>query len=1189
MDPVDPVEFEIAHLNMSDSDSDEHSDASNEIFDNSGFSPSCGLCRFDFCEDDSIIVFKEECEPWYTTYAAPRRCCFYITHAHQTFHQECADMAFPDLRSGLRLDPGIYHATLLEPAEEGEFPPPSVKARRVRWLQKTFAKTLHVIIEKRLPLEVCDNIATYSLEDRAVQVIRHHWLKKDRPKPGRRSFRTADNHDLWAQYVEFEGIRYVCSLSYTSRGGDESRVLSRLGSPANIFIAHDYLGVTDIIATFGNDLPKIEKQPGRWWTIFARCQAPFLLSGRFDGIKLRELGVYDDPHEYPKDPTDVRWASLPTTLNPIPMPPHPVKHLWSDGQIIRAVDWNMPGICGYAICICEDTIMKIIPHKTDEKLLYDFSGSTQYRYSWIYFPLDPGDRISEVWVRSYSVKRDDGEADPAATLLLRTNTGRLLTLGPQLKYGQPEGFNSHARYEAVGIMSQIHPCRMYFAFWQQDVSWMRFEGATTFSKLNLKLSRNEEHGLEPDNCQYHYSSAELEGVRQVTPCISWRKRRPDAILGLLLTYTDGRQRSVGQVRLDFLDTPIDVVSDTMWIVLPGVEESCPGCGTKHDTSGVDFISFNEPDEDKKTCIKIPFRGRLDWYFSEDDCHVFHHDDPVPQDEFLGILAQESAPGVLGTTRPGRVVKPFDVNQDQLSFTVKLEFEDPYYPDGDWESPVVSEVEERSFFPTCGLCRFEFDEGDSIIVCTTNAFIAARKGGNPWAAHYANFMANYEASDTCHDECVSYAMPPLITDGQLDPDISAATSRGNAWDDPQEPPGRRRWLENSSRRDMVDHVYPKKCLANAFGNQSIKVRGLGVVQCATSFLQFFRPGPYEVRWAMPPAPRKHSPKVLLDTDSSQFIQVVNWNMQDKMGYSFLIFEEGVETIIPHQAGNSATCDGLYPGHPRFNIWLYFPMDPDERVSEFWIRTLTMPTLNKFVLILLTNKGRSLVLGPQAAEPDLAYHSIVTLPQERSYSMFYTGGCNGGWLHFDSVSTWNHPEKRRCLPALRSFPDIMMDNGSYYTSAKLDEVREITPCLSWKQGREEGENQVILGLLLTYTDGRQSCVGEVRLDQLGTPKTVISEIMCIEYLEEKDDDPEDTNSYCYAAGITWFGFSEPLFSSSSSGKSKANPPDGQVFYGDGLDNSEEEIRPTKFLSVPMRGRLDWTKILYRTRLDYMLGWR
>lgn len=62
--------------------------------------------------------------------------------------------------------------------------------------------------------------------------------------------------------------------------------------------------------------------------------------------------------------------------------------------------------------------MKIIPHKSGEKQPYDFGSTSQYRYSWAYFPVDSDERIAEAWIRRYGVKLPKDSPSPAATLIV---------------------------------------------------------------------------------------------------------------------------------------------------------------------------------------------------------------------------------------------------------------------------------------------------------------------------------------------------------------------------------------------------------------------------------------------------------------------------------------------------------------------------------------------------------------------------------------------------------------------------------------------------------------------------------------------------------------------------------------------------------------------------------------------------
>ncbi|KAF4963233.1 hypothetical protein FSARC_8731 [Fusarium sarcochroum] len=655
--PAIPMDLEFEDHDFSDSD-DDGSDTSSLAFakENRGFSPSCGLCRFDFEEDDDIVVFEPGFdEPWEDTYEEPHSCTFFIHYALQTFHRGCVDI-LPDLMEDSQSGPEVYDATIREPKDER--PPPSFEARRVRWLQETSTTNLFTAINQRLPREVCERIAGYCLQERAAQVVRDLWLKDDRPKPGRISVPVTRRKTIWAQYTHFEGIRYVKSLSYESRGGDESEVLTaKPGARLNIFVAHNYLGVVDIVATVDDKLPSVEQKPGCWWAIFAQQKAPFCFKAKFDGIKMRDLVVVKTPHDCPEFPPELRWATLPTSVTPMPKPPFRWWHFHFDSEVIRTVEWNKPEIYGYAFCVWMDTIMKILPHETGQKLLYDFPSKRQYTYSWIYMPMDPGERISELWVRNYGVKRVDNTPGPATTLMLRTSKGRRLTLGPQLKFNQPSNFDPHATYKAVAVLPPTEPCRMYYATQDQSVTWMRFEKVSTRNQFKVQLSTNKAFELDPSECKYHYSSAELDGVRQITPCNSWRSHRPDAILGLLLTYADGRQRTVGEVRLDFLGDTIDVSSETMWLGHTERKEIGLNACCAHTASGIDWISFSKPeeeeeeeeddddddDEDSRGCFEVPMKGRLDWYFSDHQCHLFHHHKAgEPQNEFGEALAEEPA-------------------------------------------------------------------------------------------------------------------------------------------------------------------------------------------------------------------------------------------------------------------------------------------------------------------------------------------------------------------------------------------------------------------------------------------------------------------------------------------------------------------------------------------------------------------
>lgn len=124
--------------------------------------------------------------------------------------------------------------------------------------------------------------------------------------------------------------------------------------------------------------------------------------------------------------------------------------------------------------------------------------------------------------------------------------------------------------------------------------------------------------------------------------------------------------------------------------------------------------------------------------------------------------------------------------------------------------------------------------------------------------------------------------------------------------------------------------------------------------------------------------------------------------------------------------------------------------------------------------------------------------------------------------------------------------------------------------------------ITGLLLTYDDGSRSSVGQVRLDTMGTPRTVTSDTM---YLQYKGDvrGTLQTDSRLVDSGFDWFGFSEPLSSASSTKESNntdseshetKDSPQFEDLPSEG-DGVCESVTYTNTIAVPMSGRLDWNK--------------
>ncbi|KAF5647621.1 uncharacterized protein FTJAE_1677 [Fusarium tjaetaba] len=366
------------------------------------------------------------------------------------------------------------------------------------------------------------------------------------------------------------------------------------------------------------------------------------------------------------------------------------------------------------------------------------------------------------------------------------------------------------------------------------------------------------------------------------------------------------------------------------------------------------------------------------------------------------------------------------------------------------------------------------------------------------------------------------------------------------------------------------------------NIFIRHNGLGVskfIVTEEDLAEFKDDGPCEIRWAIPAAPAKHSPKIPLPKGlDSVFVRAFDWNKPGTLGYSFHVLDNVILHMNSHQAGSPPASEEYsradFPNVAR----LYLAMSPGESVSELWIRTYHE---HRSTLIVVTNHGRSLVVGTQANEPGATYHAIAKLPQNKPCPMFYMEAWSEriGWLHFDSVPTWRYAEQREIHPPWRSAPRPRRSwlPSSYHTSAKLDDVREVTPCKFWQTWYfDEGEK--ITGLLLTYTDGSRGSVGEIRPDKLGTPVAVTSDTMFFRYKGPFRDGP-DALSHMVEYGLDWFGFSEPLALASSAEESEHTSTELSEHEGgseaDSSEGSDSDglVNYTNTMVVPMNGRLDW----------------
>jgi hypothetical protein len=193
--------------------------------------------------------------------------------------------------------------------------------------------------------------------------------------------------------------------------------------------------------------------------------------------------------------------------------------------------------------------------------------------------------------------------------------------------------------------------------------WLVFEQATTWDRrrIDLSLPKPSKPTAYPDK-QFFSSTAKLRDVRTITVCRSWRHFLKEGIVGMLLTYADGCQRSIGQIRLDCMGAPLTVTSGKIWLGCDKSENEPLPEGFWLRTNKIKWVGVDTPLQDEKwEYFEVPLTGSLEWqsYKNWDYYYhsVYHHESSELQDEMDEVLAREAASGELAP----RVVKTFSVD------------------------------------------------------------------------------------------------------------------------------------------------------------------------------------------------------------------------------------------------------------------------------------------------------------------------------------------------------------------------------------------------------------------------------------------------------------------------------------------------------------------------------------------------
>ncbi|KAF5571539.1 hypothetical protein FPHYL_285 [Fusarium phyllophilum] len=287
-------------------------------------------------------------------------------------------------------------------------------------------------------------------------------------------------------------------------------------------------------------------------------------------------------------------------------------------------------------------------------------SSSQPEGVWVYIPVDRDERIAELWFRKEdpdSISTLPEHRFPKhRSLLVRTNKGRGFVVGTFIK----EACN--LTYQLIATFPPAGPSRMLYCKTKGGKIWLGFEQATTWEQHNIAVSFPEKSKFSIySSMAILASTAELRDVRTVTVCRGWRHEWNAGIIGMLLTYADGHQQSLGQIRLDRMEAPLTITSGKIWLGCDKSEMETLIEGFWPPTGRIKWVDMDKPlQHEDREYLELPLTGSLEWQSRTNWSHhshsVCHHESRVPPGEMDLVLAREAESG----GRPQGVFKTFSV-------------------------------------------------------------------------------------------------------------------------------------------------------------------------------------------------------------------------------------------------------------------------------------------------------------------------------------------------------------------------------------------------------------------------------------------------------------------------------------------------------------------------------------------------
>lgn len=394
-----------------------------------------------------------------------------------------------------------------------------------------------------------------------------------------------------AKYVYFEGEKYLSSLAIATVL-DAAYVM-----PKVIYIGEDHLGIRQVILSDSSTSPEIDCISGVWWK--AILVQGTTLKFYSDGVKIRQLTYFDGS-------VDQSTAHLPSCV----VPQHPEIRYRTrqfcqvpsrEPPRLSVFRYNSPNITGFSIC-CGPAPIALHAHTSDEDLSF-YQHVSEYS-TWIYMPLEKNERIVRIWMRARNCLNRE------VALVFETDKGHTKLFGAQTTP------NLLACRWILLDAPQGQPGHLFFDDNPDGIRWISLDSQPPIgtSLLHLPVASCP-HPCLPNNDGFIWSSASVQDVVNMRVCRRNTRDRTE-VMGLLFYYSDGKQASVGQVRLDKLDE-LQTIDHSQSLYL-GFERS------KRWAPYIAKVrtSVSQLDNTVNMWFEVSWSGTLEWWLSWRQCQVY---------------------------------------------------------------------------------------------------------------------------------------------------------------------------------------------------------------------------------------------------------------------------------------------------------------------------------------------------------------------------------------------------------------------------------------------------------------------------------------------------------------------------------------------------------------------------------------